>query len=728
MSNITRLTPGANNPAAMRDAAAMYIAAGVRVLPTEPNKKKPASTGWKEQATLDQTQLVTLWPDRANYGLGLAMGRWANTAEFGTYLVCIDLDSKPGRANGVEAWHGLVAEHGGDQGQPWVQITPSGGVHLVYQLEYPHTNGTGQLPDGIDVRGDGGQIIAHPTQAASGVRRWAANHAPWDHAPGFAPTWLQDLLQPPTPLLPPNGKHEPASSDLPGEKYNSRTNWADLLGKHGWRYLFTANNNGRPVHHYERPGQTEHGKTGGTLCDQSGHWGMFFIWSSSVQLPAHLREHGKPYQAALSPFAFYAAMEHGGDFHAASQHLAREQRESDTKTFEALTAPLTKDITTATDDEPEGYSVRFTNLGDYTGDLTPRKAALLKMTNGEYLLYSDSENLVWGAPGCGKSWLAVLAVLQVIQSGQRVLVIDYEMSQRDWVLRLKQAGATAEQLRLVEYIAPQEALRGKVFGNGESLESKTPAALVLESELRNAVARGPIALAVIDGVSEMLTSNNLASNDAEDIANMWNALPRLVTNVTGAAVLAVDHVPKQVGTLKQKDIMPFGSQHKLSRVKGAGFSAWATSHSTMLEFGGQVGLLHLHCKKDRHGGVGQGRDIATLEITPLPGGKVQLRLLPFDADRAAQGVSQHEQQLQAMLAAVHKANTERAQGKLGKRAISSRYLATEMSHQGHKMSKDTATALLVDLAAQGLVQNAGAGKQGAAGDWVPTNSDQLPTA
>jgi len=556
-------------------------------------------------------------------------------------------------------------------------------------------------------------------------------------------------LQPATPPLPPVAPKEKTSSDEPGEIYNSRTSWGELLTKHGWRYLYSHNDGGRRVQHWERPGQPERDKAGGTLCEQSGRWGVFYVWSTSVPIPANMQAHGCVYQAALSgPFAFYTAMEHGGDFAAAAKQLAAEQREQDHKTFEALTGAKLGDSTQNhapgsdksaansvgggdsagnSNDEPEGFSVRFTNLGDFTGDLAPRQATLLTMTNANSLLYSDAENLVWGAPGCGKSWLAVFGVLQQIQRGQRALVIDYEMSQRDWVLRLKQCGATPEQLRLVEYIAPQEPLRGKIFGNGESLERKTPAGFVLQDELRLAVARGPITLAVIDGISEMLTSNNLASNDAEDIVNMWNALPRLVTNETGAAVFGLDHVQKQLGTLKQKDIMPFGSQHKLSRVKGAGYSAWATSHATKLEYGGQVGLLHLHCKKDRHGGVGQGRDIATLEIQPLPGGAVSLRLLPFDADRAARGVSLHEQQLAHLVQIVHKVNTERAQGKLGKRAVSSRLLAQEMSNAGHKMGKDTCTALLVELAADGLVRNAGTGKQGAAGDWVPTNSDQLPT-
>jgi hypothetical protein len=720
----------------MRDAAAQYVQAGVRVLPTKPYKKAPAHEGWKESATLDPSQVQAMWPDSARYGVGLAMGRWANTADFGTYLVCVDLDCKPDKPNGVQAFDRLVAEHGGDMGNPWIQITPSGGKHLVYQLEHEYAgNSTAQLPAGIDVRGEGGQIVAAPTDTGQGTRHWVPGHAPWDHTPGFAPEFLLDLLQPAVPALPPVTAREQADSNLPGEIYNSRTSWPQLLTQHGWGYLSTRTTNGRTVQHWERPGQTEKGKAGGTLCEQSGRWGVFYVWSSNAPaalLAPQFRAQGSTYLASHSPFSFFAAMHHGGDFSAASKQLRQEYERQDTDSLGNFTQTgsdggkqtQTPKTDTKQDSEPEGYSVRFTTLADYTGDLDPRQPTLLTMTNGQSLLYDDAENLVWGAPGCGKSWLAVLAVLQQIQAGRRVLVVDYEMSQRDWVIRLRLAGATQEQLRLVEYVAPQEALRLQRYANGAPTEDSTLAGDILAAELAAAAERGAISLAIIDGVSEMISSNNLASNDAEDIAKMWNALPRLITNATGAGVLALDHVPKQAALVKQKDIMPFGSQHKLSRVKGAGFSAWATMQPSKLEHGGQVGLLHLHCKKDRHGGVGQGRDTATLEIQPLRQGKVSLRLLPFEAERAAQGQSREDQTLTALLQLVYKLNSERHL--LGRHKVSSRLLAREMTTAGHKMSHTTCEKNLAILQGNGLVMNAGTGGPGGSGDWVPTNSDQLP--
>jgi hypothetical protein len=417
---------------------------------------------------------------------------------------------------------------------------------------------------------------------------------------------------------------------------------------------------------------------------------------------------------------------------AAARHLAAEYRKADDETLSRLGREIGQLDTQGgeqkqtPDTEPEGWSVRFTNLGDYTGDLTPRQPSALRVTDGSLLLYDGCENLVWGASGCGKSWLAVLAVLQEIQAGRRVVVVDYEMSQRDWVLRLMSAGATKEQLRLVEYIAPQEPLRLKLGSYFSPVEDITRAGQILAAELAAAVERGPISLAVIDGVTEMLSSNNLGSNDAEDIAQMWNALPALITRTTGAALLALDHVTRAHTLANQKDTLPLGSQHKLSRVKGAGFSAYATAIPTKLEYGGQVGLLHLFCKKDRHGGVGQGRDRATLEITPLPGGAVNLALLPFSAERANAGQSLHDQQVAQVLQLVYKLNQERAQGRTTEK-VTQRSLAAEAEAQGIKLGRDAIGNLLANMAKNGLVRNDGAKVKGGAQDWVPTNWDQPPT-
>jgi hypothetical protein len=77
-----------------------------------------------------------------------------------------------------------------------------------------------------------------------------------------------------------------------------------------------------------------------------------------------------------------------------------------------------------------------------------------------------------------------------------------------------------------------------------------------------------------------------------------------------------------------------------------------------------------------------------------------------------------------LLQLVYKLNSERHL--LGRHKVSSRLLAREMTTAGHKMSHTTCEKHLAILQGNGLVINAGTGGPGGSGDWVPTNSDQLP--
>jgi hypothetical protein len=220
----------------------------------------------------------------------------------------------------------------------------------------------------------------------------------------------------------------------------------------------------------------------------------------------------------------------------------------------------------------------------------------------------------------------------------------------------------------------------------------------------------------------MMSGNLLKINDGEDIAKMWQALPQLITDITGAAGLAIDHI-SHAGRkeARQWEAMPIGSQHKLSGITGAGYCVWASSPLSAIDKGNSVGLLHIYCHKDRHGDIGRLRHISTLQLTPLPGGQVQARLLPYDPEQANAANSVQEQQNAVLLALVAELNQARSEKRVSSSTlISGRWLAKEMTQKGYKMSKDTCTQLLVKLAAAGLVRNAGVGDRH---DWVPVISD-----
>lgn len=122
-------------------------------------------------------------PPGANIGIktGLASGIWA-----------LDVDPKNG---GDVALAELEAEHG-PLTCGWRQATGSGGQHYVFTLpqDFTPTTSPGRLPKGLDVRGEGGQIVIAPS--VSGVGSYVALPG---SDPGPAPAWLEDLIRPPAP-------------------------------------------------------------------------------------------------------------------------------------------------------------------------------------------------------------------------------------------------------------------------------------------------------------------------------------------------------------------------------------------------------------------------------------------------------------------------------------------------------------------------------------------------
>lgn len=128
-------------------------------------------------------------PAGANIGLktGLASGVFA-----------LDVDPKNGgdvRLAELEAEHGALPP-------TWTQQTGSGGHHYVFTLpdDFTPTNSRGRLPVGLDIRGEGGQIVLAPSVSGVGPYEcWVDCVA----LPG--PSWLLELIRPLAPVAVPEG-------------------------------------------------------------------------------------------------------------------------------------------------------------------------------------------------------------------------------------------------------------------------------------------------------------------------------------------------------------------------------------------------------------------------------------------------------------------------------------------------------------------------------------------
>ena len=164
----------------MLAAALAHAGAGKPVFPVRVDKTPLTANGFKGATTDEQTirKWWRRWPDA---GIGIPTGKASG-------LLVLDIDPPHG---GYASLCDLLGEH---NALPETREARTGGGGIHYVFEYPQgvevRNSAGKLGGGIDVRGEGGYIIAPPSLHASGQRYARLN----DHTPAPVPDWLLKLL------------------------------------------------------------------------------------------------------------------------------------------------------------------------------------------------------------------------------------------------------------------------------------------------------------------------------------------------------------------------------------------------------------------------------------------------------------------------------------------------------------------------------------------------------
>ena len=136
----------------------------------------------------------------------------------------------------------------------------------------------------------------------------------------------------------------------------------------------------------------------------------------------------------------------------------------------------------------------------------------------------------------------------------------------------------------------------------------------------NGTSSTPGQLAVIDGVTEAMTTEGLSILDNTDVAIWQRRLPKRIA-ATGAAVVCVDHVTKNAVAGR----FAIGGQHKLAGVTGATYKFTVTKRLRRALSDPTTGRVTITVEKDRPGWVraraeGDDDTIAVLEVTAYPDG------------------------------------------------------------------------------------------------------------
>lgn len=258
-------------------------------------------------------------------------------------------------------------------------------------------------------------------------------------------------------------------------------------------------------------------------------------------------------------------------------------------------------------------------------DAAIEEPTILPRTDGVRLLYAGKVSSIAGEPGGGKTWFALVAVLDVLRAGGRVLYLDFEDSPQGIASRLRALGATDDEIRRCAYARPDE-----------------PIGLDFEEILTNAAPE----LVIVDGVTSAYELHELEPNDAKQTATFYRLLPERCARA-GAAVLTIDHVVK---LREQRGAWATGSGAKKALITG-------TLYQLEVEapFGvGRCGRMRILVAKDRPGTVQgyaiDGKHVGTLALMSLPDRSIVWSIEPPSAaETAARRTDDPEDELEALM-------------------------------------------------------------------------------
>ncbi len=169
----------------VQQAALEYLRRGWSIIPMRERDKRPAIR-WQDFRTTpaseqDVHDWFTRWPED---NLGIVTGAVSG-------LVVLDVDRRHG---GEDSLRDLLREHG-PLPRTIEAATGGGGRHIYFA----HPGGTVRnrvgIAPGIDLRGDGGCVVAPPSVHPSGNRyHWAEGRGPGRVTLAPLPHWLQRIV------------------------------------------------------------------------------------------------------------------------------------------------------------------------------------------------------------------------------------------------------------------------------------------------------------------------------------------------------------------------------------------------------------------------------------------------------------------------------------------------------------------------------------------------------
>ena len=631
-------------------AALDFYDAGVSVIPAKEDGSKAPITSWKQyQVTMADREQIASWFSGAATGIGVITGAVSGNLEM------LEMEGRAVNSGLLDEARELA--HNSGLGELWeiisngyVEFTPSGGLHWLYRIADEPVPGNTKLArrpgenDTVEVlaetRGEGGFVVTAPSYGSThpSGRAWQLLKG----SPALIPMLsmeernaihnifkaLDRMPVKETLVQILNQNVQNSASDKPGDQFNEKAEWRDILI--GWKIVYSAGG----VTYWRRPGKD----IGISATTGRNDGDNLFVFTTSTSFEAE-----KPY----SKFAAFAHLNHGGDFSAAAKELRSMGFGSNSlPSIPTLTQLAKPNLTVVPDldaDHVEKVRERsswYPKPLDLTGEAEEPAPEFLARNDGHRLFYRGKINALLGESESGKTWVALHAVAQSLHLQEKVIYLDFEDSGKGILSRLRALGLEDRHFENFTYANPDQNL---------TLDERI--------DLIDALMEIVPELIVVDGVNAAMTLLNLELTSNRDATFFSQQLLKPLA-LSGACVITIDHVTK---SKESRGNYAIGAQAKRADINGA-----AIMCEVVLPFGrGMSGELTLKVTKDRPGHVRanskEAKFAGTVQLKSSATGSVEMTILAPNGERNRLRPTHLMEAVSKLL--------EAAQGALSKNAI-----------------------------------------------------------
>jgi len=259
------------------------------------------------------------WQDGSHTGIGLVCGQVSGNLE------AVDFDKTDAYQTFLDVAQGVGL---GDLvtriEDGYLEYSPRG-VHWLWHCEEIEKNlklATNEDEKTlIETRGEGGFIVIAPSggKVHPSGQDYLLVSGGLDTIPTITPEERASILDlarslnqaPIKPAKPSSYESRPttssSNSDRPGDQFNQRASWPEILEPHGWANVFQQGD----TNHWRRPGKA----IGTSATTNYRGTDLLYVFSSSTDLP---------FEQGLTKFAAYSILNHSGDFGSAARDLASQ--------------------------------------------------------------------------------------------------------------------------------------------------------------------------------------------------------------------------------------------------------------------------------------------------------------------------------------------------------------------------------------------------------------------